>query len=286
MGRPVSTIRRLRLGLELRRMREQCGKSQIEAAEALDTSDTKVSRLEAGKTGLSRLELVALLDLYEVSDTRLRDGLIELNRNSKQRGWWQQHRDVLSTQLLELIELESTASSIFQYEALVMPGLLQTEAYARAMISGFPLPPSTSIDDTVRVRLERQLLLAKEDAPSLLCLLDEAVLRRQVGGPKVMAEQLRRLVELNDPPHLTIQVIPFARGAYPGLDGSFLRFLFSGAADMDIVFLEQKESRVFVEEAASVETYRIAAEHLRSQALSSPESMDLISAIAAEFDSM
>ncbi|SOD66750.1 Helix-turn-helix domain-containing protein [Streptomyces zhaozhouensis] len=284
MGRAVSTVRRMRLGLELRRLREQVGKSQQDAAEALDTSDTKVSRLEGGKTGLSRLELVALLDLYEVSDRRLRDGLLELNRNSKQRGWWQQRQDVLTPKLVELIELESTASTIFQYEALVVPGLLQTEAYARAIISGFPTPHSPSVDHAVQVRMERQQLLTQDEKPRLLCLLDEAILRRQVGSPEVMAEQLRRLVEINNPPHLAIQVIPFARGAHAGLDGSFLHFTFSGAADMDIVFLEQKDSRVFVEEETSVEPYRIAAEHLRTQALSSPESMTLISAIAAELD--
>ncbi|MFX4290880.1 helix-turn-helix domain-containing protein [Streptomyces bohaiensis] len=274
----------MRLGMELRRLREQANKSQSDAAMTLDTSDTKISRVEAGKTGLSRLELVALLDLYDVPDARLREGLVELNRNSRKRGWWQQRQDILTPKLVELIELESTASAIFEYEALVVPGLLQTEAYARAVIEGFPSPHSASVEQAVQIRMERQRLLTQPDAPRLMCVLDEAVLHREIGGPAVMAEQLRKLVAVNNPPHLTVQVIPYSLGAHAGTDGPFLHFSYTDAASMDIVFLEQKDSRVFIEEDAGLEPYRIAAEHLRTQALPSPKSMTMISALAAEFD--
>lgn len=284
MGRPVTTVRRMRLGMELRRLREQANASQLSAAEAIDSSDTKISRVEAGKTGLSRLELLALLDRYEVTDDSFRVALLELNRTSRQRGWWQQRSDLLPPQLQELIELESTASQIFEYEAIAIPGLFQTESYAEGIISGFPTPYSSSVEQAVQIRMERQKLLLRDDAPRVFCVLDEAVLHRQVGSPKVMAAQLRKLVDLSSPPHLTIQVIPYAAGAHAGTDGNFRLFTYPAPADMDIVFLEQKESRIFIEEEGSLEAYRTAAEHLRTQALSSPQSMRLISALAAEFD--
>lgn len=270
--------------MELRRLREQAAVSQQQAAEAIDGSDTKVSRVEAGKTGLSRLELVALLDEYGVTDEKFRTALVELNRNSRKRGWWQQQSDLLTPKLQELIELESTASQIFEYEAIVIPGLFQTEEYARAMISSFPTPYSPSVDHSVQVRLDRQKLLDGDNAPRIICLLDEAVLRRQVGSRQAMATQLRKLVELSEPPQLSIQVIPFASGAHSGTDGSFRLFTYPAPADMDIVFLEQKQSRVFIEEETGLQPYRLAAEQLRTQALSSPQSMDLISAVAAEFE--
>ncbi|MFB7763957.1 helix-turn-helix domain-containing protein [Streptomyces xiamenensis] len=284
MGQPVTTVRRMRLGMELRRLREQAGKSQLEAADVVDASDAKISRVESGKTGMSRLELVALLDLYEVKDETLREALVDLNRNSRKRGWWQQRKDVLTPLLMELIELESTAGHIFEYEANLIPGLFQTEAYARAIIGGFPAPHSVSLDEAVQIRLERQKILDSPDAPRIICVLDEAALHRQIGGPVVMAEQLRKIVTIANPPQLSIQVIPNAAGAHAGMDGPFLRFVYPAPAHMDIVLLEQKESRVFIEEEAGLEPYRIAEEHLRTQALSSADSMKLISAIAADFD--
>jgi hypothetical protein len=284
MGRPVTTMRRIRLGMELRRLREQAQASQVDAAETIDGSDTKVSRMEAGKTGLNRLELVALLDLYGVTDEPLRSGLIELNRNSRKRGWWQQRRDIPTPQLQELIELESTASQIFEFEGMLVPGLFQTENYARAVISCFPSENEQSVETAVRLRMERQKLLERDDAPRIFCVLDEAVLHRQTGGPKSMAEQLRKLVAINNPPKLTIQVLPFTLGAHAGTDGCFRIFTYPAPVAMDIVFMEQKASRVYIEEEADMEPYRTAAEHLRTQALSSPESMKLISALAAELD--
>ncbi|MET2714715.1 helix-turn-helix domain-containing protein [Streptomyces carpaticus] len=284
MGQPVMTVRRMRLGMELRRLREHAGKSQLEAAHIIDASDAKISRVESGKTGMSRLELTALLDLYEVNDETLREALVELNRNSRKRGWWQQRKDVLPPKLMELIELESTAGQIFQYEANLIPGLFQTEAYARAIIGGFPTPHVPPLDEAVQVRLERQKILDSPDAPRIICVLDEAALHRQIGGPSVMAEQLRKLVAIANPPHLSIQVLPYSAGAHAGLDGPFLRFVYPAPAHMDLVLLEHKESRVFIEEEADLEAYRTAEEHLRTQALSSAETMKLISAIAADFD--
>ncbi|MCU4745746.1 MULTISPECIES: helix-turn-helix domain-containing protein [Streptomyces] len=284
MGQPVTTVRRMRLGMELRRLREQAGKSQLEAADVVDASDAKISRVESGKTGMSRLELVALLDLYEVKDETLREALVDLNRNSRKRGWWQQRKDVLSPKLMELIELESTASQIFQFESGLIPGLFQTEAYARAVISASPEPHGPSVDQGVQIRLERQKILEGSQSPRIICVLDEAAIRRQVGGPSVMAEQLRKLVCIANPPHLSIQVIPYSAGAHASMEGPFLRFVYPAPAHMDIVFLEQKASRLFIEEAAGLEPYRITEEHLRTQALSSAESMKLISAIAAELD--
>ncbi|MGP3966834.1 helix-turn-helix domain-containing protein [Streptomyces sp. 6N223] len=270
--------------MELRRLRDKANVPQAVAAETIDGSETKISRVEAGKTGVNRLELVALLDLYGVKDEKFRNDLIELSRNSRKRGWWQQRRDIPTPKLMELIELESTASQIFEYKAMLVPGLFQTEDYARAVMSGFPSTDDESVESWVQVRMERQKLLTRDDAPRIFCILDEAALHRQIGGPKVMAAQLRKLVEINNPPHLSIQVLPFTLGAHAGTDGSFQIFSYPAPVAMDIVFMEQKASRVFVEEEADQEPYLTAAEHLRTQALSSPDSMRLISALAAEFD--
>jgi hypothetical protein len=270
--------------MELRRLRDKADVSQAVAAETIDGSETKISRLEAGKTGVNRLELVALLDLYGVKEEKFRSDLIELSRNSRKRGWWQQRRDIPTPRLMELIELESTASQIFEFEASVVPGIFQTEDYARAVMNGFPSTNDESVEPWVQIRMERQKLLAREDAPRIFCVLDEAVLHRQIGGPKATGAQLRKLVEINNPPHLSIQVLPFTLGSHAGTDGAFRIFSYPAPVAMDIVFMEQKESRVFVEEEADVEPYRIAAEHLRTQALSSPESMKLISALAAEME--
>jgi transcriptional regulator with XRE-family HTH domain len=284
MGRPVSTVRRIRLGMELRRLRDKADVSQAVAAETIDGSETKISRVEAGKTGVNRLELVALLDLYGVREEKFRNDLIELSRNSRKRGWWQQRRDIPTPKLMELIELESTASRIFEYQANVVPGLLQTQDYARAVMNGFPSTTDEAVQPWVEIRMERQKLLERSDAPRIFWILDEAVLHRQIGSPKVMAAQLRKLVEINNPPQLSIQVLPFALGAHAGTDGSFQIFSYPAPVAMDIGFMEQKESRLFVEEEADLEPYRITAELLRTQALSSPDSMKLVSALAAEFE--
>jgi transcriptional regulator with XRE-family HTH domain len=284
MGRPVSTVRRIRLGMELRRLRDKADVSQAVAAETIDGSETKISRVEAGKTGVNRLELVALLDLYGVKDEKFRSDLIELSRNSRKRGWWQQRKDIPTPKLMELIELESTASQVFEYQANAVPGLLQTEDYARAVMNGFPSATDEAVQPWVEIRMERQKLLERSDAPRIFWILDEAVLHRHIGGPKVMAAQLRKLVEINNPPQLSIQVLPFALGAHAGTDGSFQIFSYPAPVAMDIGFMEQKESRLFVEEEADLEPYRITAELLRTQALSSPDSMKLVSALAAEFE--
>ncbi|MBB0243572.1 helix-turn-helix domain-containing protein [Streptomyces alkaliphilus] len=284
MGQPVTTVRRMRLGMELRRMRENARVSQNAAATAIDGSDTKISRVEAGRTSLTRLELDALLDLYGITDREFRTGLLELNHTARQRGWWQQRRDVMAPKLQELIELESTASRIFEYEAIVIPGLFQTREYAHAVISGFPTPPDLSLEEAVRIRLDRQSLLREPDAPRFVCVLDEAVLHRRIGNPVVMSGQLRNLIEMGRLPRVSIRVMPYSSGAHAGTDGSFRLFGYSSPVDMDIVFLEQKQSRIFLEDEADLTPYRVAAEQLCERALSPEDSARLITALAAEFD--
>lgn len=284
MGQPGMTVRSMRLGMELRRIREQAEVTQEAAANVIDASSTKISRLEKGLTGVSRLELNALLDLYGVQDGTYREGLLELSRDSRKRGWWQQQGDAMPPKLQQLIELEATASEIVEYESVLIPGLFQTEAYAHATISGFPDPYSTSVAHAVEIRMKRQELLTRPDAPRIICVLDEATLRREVGGPTVMAEQLGKLVKISESASLTIQVIPYAHGAHAGTDGSFRIFSYPAPANLDIVFLEQKVSRVFIEDEPGLDAYRRAAELLRNQALPGRESIEMISAIKAEYE--
>ncbi|MCE7082409.1 helix-turn-helix transcriptional regulator [Streptomyces sp. ST2-7A] len=283
MGQPVTTVRRMRLGMELRRMRENARVSQNSAADAIDGSDTKISRVEAGRTSLTRLELDALLDLYGITDREFRTGLLELNRTARQRGWWQQRGDVMAPKLQELIELETTATRIFEYEPIVIPGLFQTREYAHAVISGFPPPTDLTVEDAVRIRLDRQPLLEQPDAPWIVCVLDEAVLHRRIGSRAVMADQLGKLIEVNRLPRVSIRVVPYSSGAHAGTDGSFRLFGYSSPVDMDIVFLEQKQSRIFIEDEADLVPYRVAAEQLCDRALTPEASERLIAAIAADF---
>ncbi|MEU8570471.1 helix-turn-helix transcriptional regulator [Streptomyces pathocidini] len=282
MGRPVTTVRRYRLGTELRRLREQAKVTQEVAGEVIDADDSKVSRVEQGKSPISRPQLVELLKLYGLKERDRRyTALINLNKESRKKGWWQQQGDLVPPTLQELIDLESSASRIFCFESSLVPGLLQTKEYATAMIGGFPLAPGVStVEQAVGVRMKRQDILVGEEAPQLICVLDESALRRCVDSPSIMGAQLRKLADVNNPPHLTIQVVPYANGVHAGMDGPFQLYSYPEPSDMDIAFVDYKGGRVFVEESSEVAPFRLASDHLRAQALSSDASVELISAIA------
>ncbi|MFF2377205.1 helix-turn-helix domain-containing protein [Streptomyces xiamenensis] len=285
MAKPGATVRRYVLGLELKRLRNAVDVTQGEAAACIDTDDSRISRIESGASPISRPELSELLRRYGLeSGDDLYDFLIVLHRDSRKRGWWHQQRGAIPTSVQQLIELESSASRMVQFSTTVIPGLLQTESYARALISTFPIPSSGSMEKAVEVRMTRQKVLTDEAAPQFICLLDEATLHRQVGGPETQAAQLRHLLTVSNPPALTIRVLPYHGGVHAGVDGGFKLFSYPSPTSMEFAFVEYLGGHIFVEGDTAVSAFRHTAERLQDQALSSDDSMKLITRIARDPD--
>ncbi|WP_280717233.1 helix-turn-helix transcriptional regulator [Kitasatospora sp. MAP5-34] len=269
------TVRRRRLGAELRRLRELRGMTAEEVAGRLMVSQSKISRLENGRRSISQRDVRDLCEVYEVADERVRAGLMEMARESRQRGWWHEFGDIPYS---VYIGLEAEASSIRAYESSFIPGLLQTRAYAEAVVQGSsPDYDTGAIRRRVDVRLKRQSRIFGEDQlGSLWVVIDEAVLRREVGGTEVMADQLFQLLELSERPNINLQVIPFAHGAHPGMTGTFSLMEFPESADSTVVYFEGVTSDLYLEKEADVRRYTNLYDHLRAAALSVVDSRSLI----------
>jgi transcriptional regulator with XRE-family HTH domain len=216
-------VQQRRLLAELRRIREDVGFPQKQVADALEWSVSKMIRIETGAVAISKSDLIALLHHYGVKDQKRVDGLIGMARNSRRGAWWDNYRDQFPQQFISFIAFEASSRLIRQFQALFIPGLLQTRDYARSIFSVYGTSPDQA-SAGVEVRLERQRVLQQPDPPGMFFILDEAVLRRWVGGPGVMREQLNRLKELNRRPHVTIQIVRFQAGAHAGMKGSFVIF--------------------------------------------------------------
>jgi transcriptional regulator with XRE-family HTH domain len=276
------TLRRRRLGAVLREMREHAEITRDEVGERLDCSASKIARIEIGDVGVRRRDLDDMLELYGVTDDLARRELAELARQSKERGgWWQKYGD-LPNPYLTLIELESVANSISSFQLMVVPGLLQTEEYARAVIKASR--PSDSVEEVerrVKVRLTRQELLVRPESPALWAVLDEAALRRVVGSSAVMRDQLGRLLDLGDRPNLTIQVLPFTCGGYEALFGGFMLLRFPDP-DPDVVYVEGFAGDVYLEKEEELVRCSLAFERLCDAALSQARSAELIRSAARD----
>ncbi|MFI1971729.1 DNA-binding protein [Streptomyces cinnamoneus] len=287
MGQPARrTARRRRLGGALKDAREAAQVSAIEAAQAIHGDNTKISRIETGRHRVTRLELETLLNLYQVKDEQTRDWLIALASEGRKRSWWRQHSDALPPGLKELLTLESDAAKICAFQSQVIPGLLQTREYATAVMAGAEQKQMSTekLDFFVDLRMNRQQIFQQDNAPSYLCIMPEGVVRQQLGGPKVMAAQLRHLIALNRPPMMTIQVIPFSQGAFTATGGSFVLYSYPDPLDLDVVQVEYLDGALYLEEDETVEKYRSALDGLRAAALSSQQSVDLISSIARDLE--
>ncbi len=255
-----------------------------DAAERIGGDKPKISRQENGRQGVSKLEIEALLALYGVSDERLRTALITLAREGRRKGWWAQYSDILSSNFQERLSIESDAARILTFQPMLVPGLLQTVEYATETIRSFnKTATEEQLDSYIEVRRSRQEIFARENPPQYVCLLDEAVLRREVGGPAVMAAQLGRILEVNNPPKLTIQVVPFSQGWHAGADGAFNIYSYPDPMDLDVVNLEYLDGALYLEEDEPVERYQLAFDELRATALASRQSMELISTVKREF---
>jgi transcriptional regulator with XRE-family HTH domain len=278
-------VRARQLAVEIRQLRELKMLTGEEAAARLGWSASKVSRIETGRSPVSISDLRRLLDLYEVPAIR-REWLVELARTADQRGWWEAYASAVRESYSALIAVETSAQSLFQFENSVVPGLLQTEAYVEEVVrSGLLAKPLGVVAQRVEVRLNRQAALTRQEEPlGLTAVLDEAVLRRQVGGPEVMREQLLHLADMAARPNITLQVLPFTRGSHPAIDGSFSIYLFPGIIESEVVFLEHMTSDIFIEQEAEVTRYRLAFDRLQEIALEPEDSIALITQVANSTD--
>ena len=273
------TVRRRRLGAELRRHRELAGLTIDQVADQLDCSASKISRLETGQTGSNPRDVRDMLALYGVGDTELEE-LLSVARETRQRGWWQPYGSILTG---AYVGFEAAADRIRSYEAQCVPGLLQTADYARSMIAAVHTGrPRQEVDDRVHVRLGRQALLTQEDPVQFWCVLDEAALRRPVGGREVMRCQLEHLVRESARPNVTLQVLPMAAGEHPGMEGSFVIMSFPDVADPDTVYVTIATGGVFQEKPDDVSRYEIIFDRLQKMALSGAESAEFIATMAKE----
>ncbi|WP_329317236.1 helix-turn-helix domain-containing protein [Streptomyces sp. NBC_01262] len=278
------TVRKQYLGAQLKQLREKAQIKREVVAERLGCWDTKISRIEKGLTAPRKVDLEIMLDLYGVEDEEVRGALFALTRNSRKKDWWHQHDEILSPSEMDRISLEADAAKIFTFQTVLIPGLFQTKEYALALNEGVGVDLAAT-ERFVSVRMERQRILEGPDAPQLVAVLDEAAIRRTIGGPPVMAAQLRHLVALSNPPKLSIQVVPFDAGAHPGIDGPFFIYSYAPPVSLDVVLLEQRDSRLYLEGEEQVQTYRMSFDHLRTMALSSRQSKDLILRLAHDLES-
>jgi transcriptional regulator with XRE-family HTH domain len=276
------TVRRRRLALELRRLREAARLTCEEVAEHLECSASKISRVETGRVSVSPRDVRDMLELYGVPADQ-RESLVQLARDSRQKGWWHAYSDTMQPQMATYIGLESAASEIRIYEVSLIPGLLQTEDYARAVIkAGMVNSPAEDIERRVALLMARQPAVIRDDPPKVWAVLDEAALRRRVGGSGLMRLQLEHLLAQAALPNVAVQVIPFAGGAHPAMGRPFIILVFPERVDTDVVYLEDLTSALYLEDVAEVDRYNVFFNHLRATALSFDDSAALITSVLKE----
>jgi len=280
--RSSPSVRLRRLAAQLKELRESAGLTQEDVSERTGKDRSTLYRLESAQQRPQKSTLIQLLDLYGVAEPR-RGDLLMLLREARQRGWMQPYRSELPEVYSDYISFEDEARSISNYESLFVPGLLQTEAYARAQLRGtLPTASDGEIENRVAARMERQPVLAKDGAPKLWAIMDEAALRRLVGGRDVMRGQVARLLEARLLSNVTIQVVPYGAGAHPGMDGSFVILDFPDVDDPSIVYVESAAGGLFLEEEAEIRRYILMFEHLRAAASGLDATAALLEAIVSE----
>lgn len=275
------TVLRILLGAHLRRLREARRISLEEAGDVIRASHSKISRLETGRVGFKDRDIVDLLTFYGVTDEKERQALRDLAIRASSPGWWHDYADVLASWFDAYIGLEEAASQIRAYDVQFVPGLLQTEDYARGVILlGYSNPKE--ISRRVNLRMARQAVLDKPDPPSLTMVLDEALLRRPIGGSRAMQAQLKHLVEMSQRPNLTVQVIPFKAGGHAAAGGSFSLLSFAEYDLPDVVYIEQLTSAQYLDKPDIVGGYLAVMERLCIDALTPASSVKILRSMLRE----
>ncbi|MGW1676983.1 helix-turn-helix domain-containing protein [Saccharopolyspora sp. NPDC002376] len=256
------TARRLVLGSQLRRLREASGISREDAGYAIRGSGSKISRLELGRVGFKERDVADLLTLYGVSDDTERESFLDLVRRSNEPGWWHRYNDLMPSWFQDYVGLEESASRIQTYEIQFVPGLLQTERYARAVATqGRPEFTEDELDRRVRLRMQRQKLFSQPKAPRVWAVIDESVLHRPIGGREVLREQIEFLLEATSLPAVTLQILPFELGR-SGAEGAFTVLRFAEPELPDIVYLEHLCGALYLDKPDDVEVYSKASHRL------------------------
>jgi transcriptional regulator with XRE-family HTH domain len=276
------TVQRRRLGNALRRARESAGRTQEEAAERIDAASSKISRLELGQSGIKLTDLAILLDFYRVGEDRAQS-MRELARAGRHRGRWSGYRNVVPDWFRQYMDLEAAAGEIRWYQPEVVPGILQTEAYIRAMnATAFPRPTEDELDRQVRVRLDRQAILDRADGPELGFILSESALRRQVGDADTMRQQLLHLAALGESPRVGLQVLPFDAPTYETASFGFIALRFDQDGASDVIYLEDYTDATYLDRPDAVRAYTRLWNRLQAAALGPVESRRLIVRTAHE----
>ncbi|MFJ6212158.1 helix-turn-helix domain-containing protein [Streptomyces sp. NPDC092296] len=261
------TVRRRQLGGQLRKLREESDFTLAEVEARTSVKETRLSRIETARLGIKAGDLDELLDLYRVEDRERRDFLHTLAREGSRRGWWQTYSDVLSTRYMDLITLEADAKQIRTVQISLIPGLLQTSAYARGIIEVMRLDETaTTVDALVEVRIARQNVLTRPQPLSFWAVIHEAALRPRFASQDTMREQLQRLIDLSRLPNVNIQILPAEAAPGPWMGGQFNILTFPAPGD-DIVLTEDFLSTTYIEDEGTVTRYGEAFQKITAEAL-------------------
>ncbi len=276
-GEPGSVVRRMLLGSQLRRLREARGITREAAGYSIRASESKISRMELGRVSFKTRDVEDLLTLYGITDEQERASLLSLAREANVAGWWHSYSDVLPSWFPTYVGLECAASLIRAYEVQFVHGLLQTEAYARAVVKrGMKGASAADIEKRVALRLERQKYLLGEGGPEFHIVLDEAALRRPYGDREVMRGQLQHLIEISQRPNVRLQIMPFSFGGHSGESGAFTILSFPESDLSDVVYLEQLTSALYLDKHEDVTQYEKALKELQQDSPGPDESRDLL----------
>ena len=276
---------RRRLRTELRTARLKKGLTQEQVAKAMEWSLSKMNRIEKAKSGISANDLKALLPLYDITDKEQAEELAALARAARQAPWWRRrYSDVAPAGLLDLIDYETAASAVSQFETMFVPGILQTEEYASAVLQVFYGEKSSDerVAALVSLRTKRRDLLTSENAPNFSFVLDESVLHRLVGSFAVTSRQLRHLVEVAELPNVTIQIIPFTSGLHPGMSGPFEVVEFEDTPDENIMFLEGPRGDFISDDPKETDSYLEAFRRIKDRSLTASDSVARLLKAAGE----
>jgi transcriptional regulator with XRE-family HTH domain len=277
------TVPRMMLGNRLQRLREAAGISPDRAGYEIRSSRSKINRMENGRVGFKERDVADLLTLYNITDDQARAGILALVHQANAPGWWWSYADVTADWFEAYLGLEAAASVIRSFELQFVHGLFQTEAYARAVtLLGHSAAPAEEIDKRVSLRLRRQELLDGPQPPQVWSVIDEGALRRPVGSRKVMLAQLHRLIEVSGLRHVTVQVVPFGRGAHAAAGGSFTVLRFNAADVPDFVYIEQLTSAIYLDRQGDVDHYAEVMNSLSVEALTPAQTTRFLTELARD----
>ncbi|WP_149179849.1 helix-turn-helix transcriptional regulator [Streptomyces sp. TRM49041] len=281
-SRPPTTARRLRLATELRRLRERAGLTSTEAARQLGTSSGQLSNVETGRFGVSADRVRAMARTYSCTDQAHVDALAAMAGGDRKKGWWEQYRGILPPGLLDLAELEHHATALRTAYTSHIPGLLQTIDHAREIFRQMiPVAPPPEVEHRASHRIKRQAVLHRHEPVSYHTIVHEAALRMKVGGPDVARAQLNHLLDMSERDHITVLVIPFEVGAFPG-SGQSMNFARGPVPQLDTVQLDQSHGPVLLDAEAQLQKYRLLLERMEAVALDPEKSRDHMHQIARQ----